>query len=137
MRVVFDANIVLSGAGWRNESYACLVLAARRRVHPFGTSETLGELKRIATTMHAEGVFRRDPWPILKWYLRRVRRVEPAPLGKQRSRDVKDDPYLACALSAKAAYLVTSDSDLLALQKPFGIEILTPRAFLNRVAAIV
>jgi uncharacterized protein len=129
--------VVLSGAGWRNESYLCLVLVARRKVHPFATAEVLDELQRIATAMHSEGAFRRDPWPILKWYLRRVRRIEPAPLGKLRSRDVKDDPYLACALSAKANCLVTRDSDLLVLQKPFGIEVLTPRAFMSRIATVV
>ena len=137
MRVVFDTNVVLSGAGWRNESYACLVLAARRKAHPFATADTLDELKRIATRMHAEGAFRHDPWPILNWFFRSVRRVEPLPLGKRRSRDVSDDPYLACALSAKAAFVVTRDSDLLDLQKPFGIEMLTPRAFLSRIATAV
>ena len=38
---------------------------------------------------------------MLTWYYDRVKLVEPAPLGKQRSRDVKDDPYLACALAAE------------------------------------
>ncbi len=136
MRVVFDTNVVLSGAGWRNESYVCLVLAARRKVHPCATTGTLDELRRIATRMTAEGAFPRDPWPILNWYLRRVRRVPPVPLGKQRSRDLKDDPYLACALAAKAAIIVTRDTDLLDLKKPFGIDILTPRALLSRLAAL-
>ena len=52
--------------------------------------------------------------------------VEPAPLGKRRSRDLKDDPYLACALGAGAKLIVTSDRDLLDLEKPFGIKIVTP-----------
>jgi predicted nucleic acid-binding protein len=63
-----------------------------------------------------------------------VKLVEPAPLGKQRSRDVKDDPYLACALTAGAKVIVSRDDDLLALQKPFGIQILTPRELLTKLA---
>jgi len=87
--------------------------------------------------MQTEGWFRqRDPWPTLNWYVRFVRQVEAAPLGKPRSRDPKDDPYLACALAARASFIITRDADLLELGKPFGIEILTPRAFLNRVAAM-
>jgi predicted nucleic acid-binding protein len=59
--------------------------------------------------------------------------VSPAPLGKQRSRDRKDDAYLAAALAAGAKCLVTYDHDLLALGKPFGIEIVKPSEFLRRL----
>ena len=132
MRVVFDTNVVLSGAGWRHEPYACLVLAARRKALPYATVETLNELRRIATQMHAEGVFPRDPWPVLNWYFRFARLVDPAPVGRQRSRDAQDDPFLACALGARAACIVSRDPDLLVLQKPFGVEIITPRTLLSR-----
>jgi predicted nucleic acid-binding protein len=60
--------------------------------------------------------------------------VLPAAIGKQRSRDPKDDPYLTCALGAKANLIVSRDEDLLVLQKPFGIEIITPRILLTRLA---
>jgi predicted nucleic acid-binding protein len=40
---------------------------------------------------------------------------------------------LAAALGARASYLVTKDPDLLALEKPFGIECVTPRSFLSIV----
>jgi predicted nucleic acid-binding protein len=69
----------------------------------------------------------------LNWYYNRVKLVEPAPLGKQRSRDAKDDPYLACALAAGAKIIVSRDDDLLALEKPFGIQILTPRELLAKL----
>jgi predicted nucleic acid-binding protein len=135
VRAVFDAGVVLAGAGWQHEAHRCLALAARRIVLPYATVETLEELRRVAQRMQAEGWFRRhNPWPTLNWYLRFARIVEPALLGKQRSRDVKDDPYLACALGVKAKFIISRDSDLLALGKPFGVEILTPRAFLSRVA---
>jgi len=44
-------------------------------------------------------------------------------------RDPDDDQILSCALSAKADYLVTGDSDLLELKDFQGIGILTPSAF--------
>jgi predicted nucleic acid-binding protein len=47
-------------------------------------------------------------------------------LGKQRSRDLKDDRYLACAIAAGAEMLVSNDRDLLDLRKPSGIRICTP-----------
>jgi len=61
---------------------------------------------------------------------RRLFWVEGAPLGKQRSRDLKDERFIAAALAAKAKAIVSYDSDLLVLQKPFGIPVMRPAAFL-------
>ena len=102
MKVVFDTGVVLSSAGLRHEAYACLVLVARRRVFPYATADTLDELLRIARRMQAEGAFPQDPRPILDWYRRSVRLVEPVPLGKPRSRDPKDAPFHGCAVAAHA-----------------------------------
>ena len=44
-------------------------------------------------------------------------------------RDADDDNILACALAAKAEYLVTGDADLLVLKSYQGIRIITPRDF--------
>jgi len=74
-----------------------------------------------------------DPSGPLAWILSRANYVDAAPLGKQRSRDLKDDPMLACALAAKAEYIVTMDRDLLILGKPFGVSIVTPVQFLRAV----
>ena len=109
MKVVFVAGVVFSGSGWRGEAHRCL-LADR-----------------------GDGA-KHSPAATLSWYQDHVKRVEPAPLGKQRSRDLKDDPYLACALGAGAKIIVTRDDDLLVLEKPFGIQIITPRALLVRLS---
>ena len=138
MKAVFDANVVVAGAGWRGQPHLCLVNVARRRVIPYATAATLAETRATAEELTRAGEFNRyDPWPILHWYFNVVRLVEPAPLGKQRSRDVKDDAYLACALAAKAAHLVTFDKDLLSLGKPFGIEMVTPGQLLLRLKPIL
>ena len=44
-------------------------------------------------------------------------------------RDADDDNVLACALAAKAAYLVTGDTDLLVMKNFKGVKIITPRDF--------
>lgn len=44
-------------------------------------------------------------------------------------RDIDDDNVLACALAAKADYLVTGDADLLVIKNYKGIKIITPRDF--------
>ncbi len=44
-------------------------------------------------------------------------------------RDAADDNIIACAVSAKADYLVTGDADLLVIRSYEGIKIVTPRDF--------
>ena len=132
MRVVLDANVVFAGVGWRGEAHHCLVALAKRRITVFATLEILEEVRSL--TAERGGKFKHDPQTLLTWYYDRVRLVEPAPLGKPRSRDPKDDPYLACALAAEAKIIVSRDDDLLALPTPFGIQIMPPRELLVKLA---
>jgi len=44
-------------------------------------------------------------------------------------RDADDDNVIACAVAAKADYLVTGDSDLLEIKNYRGVKIITPRDF--------
>lgn len=132
MRVVLDANVVFAGVGWRGEAHHCLLAMAKRRITVFATLEILEEIR--ALTAERGNKFKHPTHNLLTWYYDRVKLIEPAPLGKQCSRDAKDDPYLACALAAGAKIIVTRDDDLLALQKPFGIQIVTPRELLTKLA---
>ena len=133
MRVVFDNNVVASGVGWDGEAYFCLVELAHRRAIAYGSETTLKEARETCTRLIQELEFTHYAVTRLNWYLSVVRLVEPAPLGKQRSRDAKDDPYLAAAIAARADFIVSYDKDLLALKKPFGIEIIRPMQFLKLV----
>lgn len=49
----------------------------------------------------------------------------------QTSRDVKDNPFLVCAVEAKADYLVTTDKDLLDMKESAGTRILPPHEFVD------
>lgn len=131
--IVIDANALMAALGWRNEPYLCLVAIARRKARAVVTGEIVEECQRVARRMDEKKRFPRSPWPLLDWFLSTSRHVAPAPLGKQVSRDASDDPYLAAALAARAEFIITRDPDLLTLRKPFGVEILTPRAFLSRL----
>ena len=132
MRVVLDANVVFAGAGWRGEAHNCLLAMARRRITVFATLEILEEVRALIAERGNK--FKHAPHNLLTWYYDSVKLVEPAPLGRQRSRDARDDPYLACALGAGAKIIVTRDNDLLVLGKPFGIQIIMPRELLVRLA---
>ncbi len=133
IRVVYDCNVILSGIGWNGSARNCLKLVARRRVFHFVTDAILVEYETVIPEILAKEVPGIDPHPKLAWVRSKSKPVDPAPLGKRRSRDQKHDIYLACALSASASYLVTYDGDLLALEKPFGIQTIRPAEFLRRI----
>lgn len=134
IRAVYDCNVVLSGIGWNGSARRCLKLAAERRVFLFVTEAILEEYQTVIPETLAREVPASDPLPKLAWLESKARLVEPMPLGKRRTRDVKDDIYLAAALGASAEYIVTYDQDLLTLAKPFGVETIRPAEFLRRLA---
>ena len=133
IRVVYDCNVVLSSIGWAGSARTCLKLVARRRVFTFVTEAILAEYESVIPETLAEEAPDIDPYPKLAWIRGKSLLIKPAPLGKRRSRDVKDDIFPACALAASAHYLVTYDGDLLALEKPFGIQIVRPAEFLRQI----
>lgn len=131
--VVFDCNVVLAAIGWRGTARLFLKLAAQRRISLCVTEFILAEYETVVPERLKAEIPGLDPQPKLAWIRAKSKQFEPAPLGKQRSRDQKDDPYLACALAASARYLVTYDGDLLKLEKPFGVEVIRPAELLRRM----
>jgi len=135
IRAVYDCNAVLSGIGWNGSARKCLKLVAERRVFLFVTDEILAEYEAVIPETLAEEVPEVNPHPKLAWIKSKARLVGASPLGKRRSRDAKDDVYLAAALGASAEYIVTCDKDLLDLDRPFGIETVRPAEFQRRIKA--
>ena len=133
MRAVYDCNVIVSGIGWNGSARSCLKLVARRCVFLFVTEAILEEYELVVPDILAQELPDVDPHPKLAWLRSASRLVEPAPLGKRRSRDPKDDIYLAAAMAASARLLVTYDNDLLDMHKPFGIETIRPAEFLRRI----
>ena len=134
MTIVLDTNVVVSAAFWpRSEDRRCFVVLARRKCRLAVTELILDEYRALVARIGRRECPDKDPKPFLDWIERVALLVEPSPLGKRRSRDAKGDPFLACALASRAEFIVTKDNDLLALGKPFGVEIVTPREFYRRL----
>ncbi len=139
MMVVIDTNVSISAAGNRTGgSWQCLVLFARRRFQLAATSEILAEYESVANRLACSaGIYRDMNWrPLFQWLYHKANHFDPAPLGKQRSHDAEDDIFLACALAGGAQTIISRDLDLLDLEKPFGIEILTPAIFVARFGSL-
>ena len=130
---VFDCSVVASGLGWRGNPRYCLDLVFAGQVLLCITPEIWQEYDEKIPLILAGEKRAVDPEKELARLLKLARFAAPAPLGKQHSRDVEDDRYLACALGAGAKAVVTNDRDLLALGKPFGVAMLTPIEFIKLV----
>ncbi len=128
--IVVDTNTLID-AGWRTHAHARRVFvgAARRHFRLAASAGILNEYRDVSQRPRFAG---KNFAGLLSWVEKFSVVVESAPLGKGRSRDAKDDIFLACALSARAKFIVSSDQDLLELQKPFGIEVISPAKFIAR-----
>jgi putative PIN family toxin of toxin-antitoxin system len=73
---------------------------------------------------------------ILHHYRRLFTMVAAQQLGKQISRDMDDDVVLACALAARADFIVTGDDDLLVLKSFDGIPILSVAQAIKMVSRV-
>ena len=128
--VVFDTGVLISAIGWRGPAHRCLALVARRRCRLVISADINAEYELRVPAVLAEEAPQANALGALAWVRAKALWVEGAPLGKQRSRDLKDERFIAAALAASVKAIVSYDSDLLALQKPFGISVMRPAAFL-------
>jgi putative PIN family toxin of toxin-antitoxin system len=135
MMVVFDTNVFISAAASPSgSSRRCFLLFAKRHFQLAVTKEILAEYETTAAGIAGRpGKCQNIKWrPLFNWIRDKAVYFEPSPLGKQRSRDADDEIFLACALASGAKIIVSHDEDLLELEKPFGIEIMRPSAFVAR-----
>lgn len=135
INAVFDCGVVISGLGWTGNPRRCLDLVHAGQVLLCLTQDVWAEYAEKVPAVLAELKRDVDSEKELARLLRVAHFFDPAPLGRQRSRDTKDDRYLSAALGAKVEALVTNDRDLLDLKKPFGVAIMTPIEFIKHVRA--
>jgi len=133
VRVVLDTNVVVSGvffggvpgkilAAWSAGAFVLVlspaILEEYRRVgHELG-------VRYPAITAAFE--------PVLTLIAMNAVIVDAPPLTVPVSADADDDMFLAVALAAKAAVVVSGDQDLLEVSGWRGVDVLTPRQFLER-----
>jgi len=127
VRVVFDTNVLY--AAFAAKGFCEELVDEAAGVCEFIWSDTLREeFESILERRHKIGPATRVA---LAAYVDLCEFVEPARLSEPICRDADDDVVLATALAGKADVIVTGDEDLLVLKKLRGIEILSPRQFLQ------
>ena len=128
--VVFDTGVLIRAIGWRGPAHRCPAAVARRSCRLVVSAGIMAEYETRVPAVLAQEAPRANALGALAWVRSKALWIEPQLLGKQRSRDTDDEPFLAAALAANAKTIVSYDNDLLALNKPFGIPTMRPAAFL-------
>lgn len=136
LRVVVDTNVLISGLfGIKNSLSSQILKAIRAQKVILVTSPViLAEVGEVINRDRIVKLTKMNAPERADFMDKLTQRSDVTPgnqLPEPVGRDIKDDKFLACAIEAKADYLITGDGDLLILKAYGGIKIITPRQFLR------
>ncbi len=136
-RVVLDTNVLVSGTiatqGFPSRIFdAAVSKEIVLVISPYILAEYFDVLKRPHIVKKYSILSERAR--IFTEYLqKRAKQVNPSSIERVIFDDAKDDAILACADAGKAQYVVSGDEHLVQLREYKGIQILTPREFVEQV----
>ena len=137
MRIVVDTNVLVSAFLNKTSPPRKVINMQQAGWYRLLVSEAiLTEYQRVLTEPHLLRDMRLSQQRI-RTYLTLLQRASLLVTPNTTPQIIKDDPdddkFLSCALAGDAAYIVSGDRHLLALQEYQGIHILPPTAFLKRL----
>ena len=131
MRVILDTNVFISGVFFGGPPSRILEGWRDGRLKLVLSPEILDEYQRVADELHTQfpdidlsGLFE------LLVVAAEMHHAEP--LSEAVCIDPDDDKFLACALASSARLIVSGDKHLLQVAGYREIEILKPRAFIEK-----
>ena len=128
---VIDPGVFVAGVFWRHEPHLCLKAWLLGMMTPVMTDEMLAEYEAGLEQVKQEQQFATDTglWvdvlrPSALW-------AESLSVGKIVCRDFKDERLIEAAVNAKCHTIIARDRDLTVVEKPFGINLCTPREWVD------
>lgn len=136
LRAVVDTNVLISGLfGIKDSPSSQILKAIRTQKIILVTSPMI--LEEVGDVVNRERIVELTKMSLDERvdFIDKLVERSDVTAGKQLAgqvgRDRKDDKFIACAVEAKANYLITGDEDLLVLEEYEGTRIVTPREFLR------
>jgi len=130
MRVVLDTNVLISAIFFSGPPSGILSAWIDDEFELVVSTDILEEYRatasRIAERFPAVGV-----GPVLDRIALHALLVDPVRLPDDACTDRDDIKFLECAVAARAAYVISGDRALLRVSGYEGIEVVTPRRFLD------
>lgn len=132
VKVVFDTNVLVSAHFWKGPPYRCVLAVEAGLAILVLSDPILTELSdKLADKF---GLSASEVDPILERLRKHAELTRIQGMAGWVSQDPDDDKFIETALVGGAGIIVSGDRHLLALGTVQGIEILTVRQFLDRLA---
>ncbi len=130
MRVVLDTNVLISGIFFTGPPYRILQSWKRGKLSLLISEPILIEYFRVSSFLSAQYPdVNLDP--ILSLLVAKAKLIQATELPTPICSDPDDDKFIACAVSGKSKFMISGDKELLKVSGYRGIQILSPRAFLD------
>jgi uncharacterized protein len=128
MKVVLDTNVLMSGLFFTGTPWRILSAWRDGKFEMAVSPDVLDEYQRVARELGRDcpGI---DVSALLDLIFRKAVLVQAPSLPKQVCADGDDDRFIACAVAAEAAVVVSGDKLLLNVANYRQVRIMTPRAF--------
>jgi putative PIN family toxin of toxin-antitoxin system len=132
LTVVLDTNILVSALLFHGELSRIVDLCKGGSILPVFTKETFAEFREVLH--YPKFSLKEDELRIIleDEVLPFFEAVETENRIKKICRDSQDDKFIACAVAARADYIVSGDKDLLVLNKYGQIKIISASEFLKK-----
>jgi putative PIN family toxin of toxin-antitoxin system len=129
---VIDTGIFVAGVFWRHEPRLCLKAWLHDVLTPVMSEEIIAEYEAALERVRQEQPFVVNTALWLDTLRTSALWVEPIPFEEKVCRDPRDNKFIEAALGERDCYTIISrDRELMVLEKPFNIDILTPREWLD------
>jgi len=131
MKVILDTNVFASGVFFTGTPHTILNAWHHGWLSLVISPEILEEYRRVVHGLAVEFPAV-DPVPPLELVAVHGLMVDAPPLPHQVCADPDDDKFLACAVASQARIVVTGDKALLRTSGYADIEVIPPKAFLDK-----
>lgn len=136
MKVVLDTNILVSGIFFPSGPPRQILLHWERgKLDLVILNEIFDEYSRTTEDIRVHYPDT-DIAKTLNLVLFNSEICEPEPLAQPVCKDLKDDKFIACAIAGKAKIIVSGDKHLLAVSGYQGVEIIRPKAFMEKYLSL-
>lgn len=135
MKVVLDTNVLISALLWKGKLAPLYCLINKKKIALCFSGFTRKEFKKVLHYPHILKQAKQGRLSVEEIYEKLISnsiQVSPKRVPNVIKEDPPDNQFLACALAARASFIVSGDEHLLKLKGFQGIPILTPREFLDR-----
>jgi uncharacterized protein len=131
MKVVIDTNVFISGIFFTGPPYRILKAWQDGKIEILLSHEIFDEYHRVGNEL-AYKFPKTDLTRIFEYLLIHAEFIIVQKLPVQICDDPDDDKFIACAIAGKSNLIVSGDKHLLKISGYEGINVLTPRIFVDK-----